>query len=98
MSDEQSVVQESGKTNRGVVGQGTPGSRLKALWHKEGKGKSLKQFARSLVKDNADAKRWLENKLGKHDQKRSDANATLARTIGQATKAAKRKKKGEGGK
>jgi hypothetical protein len=90
--------QESGKNSRGEVGPGTPATKVKALWRAEGKGMSLKKFARSIVKDNADAKRWLENKTGKHDTAPKEANVALAKVIAAATKAAKRKKKGEGGK
>ena len=61
-------------------------------------GLSLKAFARGLVKDgDPTAKEWLSNKLGSKNQKRSDANIKAATEARQATKAAKRKKKGEGG-
>ncbi len=46
-----------------VVGQGTPGRQLKARWHKEGKGLSLKQFARKLAATgDVVAKTWFDNK------------------------------------
>jgi hypothetical protein len=89
----ESVVSEKVKGNRGEVGKGTPGSRLKALWVASKDGRSLKAYVRSLLKDNPDAKLWLNNKKGKNDTKRSDANVANARAIGQATKLARRKVK-----
>lgn len=60
---------------------------------------SLKAFARGLAKDGDQvAKDWLGNKLGRLNQKRSDANVKAAKEASFATHAAKRKKKGEGGK
>lgn len=59
---------------------------------------SLKAFARALAKaGDPIAKEWLSNKRGGQNQKRSDANIKAAMEARQATKAAKRKKKGEGG-
>jgi hypothetical protein len=59
---------------------------------------SLKAFAKALAKDGDQvAKDWFANKRGKQNQKRSDANIKAAMEARQATKAAKRKKKGEGG-
>jgi hypothetical protein len=87
---------EKVRGDRGEVGQGSPGSRLKALWHAAGGRGSLKQFVKTL-KDNADAKSWLANKHGKNNQKRTDANIKAALEARSATKVAKRKKKGEGG-
>lgn len=65
---------------------------LKRLWLAEGNGLSLKAFARLRKKEgDAIAKRWFENKTGKHDQKRSDKNVGLAKLIGEASKNARRK-------
>jgi hypothetical protein len=59
---------------------------------------SLKAFARALAKESdLVAEQWLRNKLGLKNQKRSDANIKAAMEARAATKAAKRKKKGEGG-
>ncbi len=59
---------------------------------------SLKAFARALAKESDPvAQNWLRNKLGAQNQKRSDANIKAAMEARTATKAAKRKKKGEGG-
>jgi hypothetical protein len=59
---------------------------------------SLKAFARTLLKEGDPvAKEWFANKRGAKNQKRSDANIKAAMEARTATKAAKRKKKGEGG-
>lgn len=59
---------------------------------------SLKAFAKALAKDGDQvAKDWFAHKGGSMNQKRSDANAKAAMEARTATKAAKRKKKGEGG-
>ena len=89
--------QEKSRGDRGELGPGSPGKRLKALWHAEGKGRSLKAFVKALGKDNADVKTWFASKHGKNNQKRTDANIKAAMEARNATKVAKRKKKGEGG-
>ncbi len=67
---------------------------LKRLWKAEGNGMSLKAFARARKKDgDAFAKRWFENRSGKHDAKRSDKNAGLAKLCSEASKNARRKTK-----
>lgn len=67
---------------------------LKRLWHAEGKGMSLKVFARARKKEgDAIAKRWFENRSGKHDTKRSDKNAGLAKLCSEATKNSRKKVK-----
>lgn len=59
---------------------------------------SLKAFARALAKESDPvAQAWLANKLGAKNQKRSDSNIKAAMEARTATKAAKRKKKGDGG-
>jgi hypothetical protein len=59
---------------------------------------SLKSFAAKLAKDgNQVAKDWFDHKDGSLNQKRTEANAIKAAESGRSTKAAKRKKKGEGG-
>lgn len=59
---------------------------------------SLKAFARKLAKEGDElAIHWLDSKKGKFAQKRSEANVSMAKLCGSATKVAKRKKKGEGG-
>lgn len=59
---------------------------------------SLKAFARALAKDGDQiAKDWFAHKRGSMNQKRSDANVKASMEARTATKAAKRKKKGEGG-
>jgi hypothetical protein len=89
---EQPVAQP--KTHdRGVVGEGTAGKRLKALHAKEKSRLSLKRFLRSLPTDHAatsDIQKWFSSKRGKLSTKRSDNNIALARTIASATKAGRR--------
>lgn len=65
---------------------------LKRLWKAEGNGLSLKQFARLRKKSgDAVAKRWFENRSGKHDAKRSEKNAGLAKLVSEATKLSRKK-------
>ena len=66
---------------------------LKRLWTAEGSnGESLKVFAKRRAKGgDALAKRWLENCAGKHDVKRSEKNAGLAKLIGETVKQARKK-------
>lgn len=92
--DTKQEVKKSGP--RGELGKGTPGKRLKAMWNeKKRPGGSLKAFVKSL-KDNDDVAKWLTAKGGKNNLKRSDNNVRLSREIANATRNAKRKKKGEG--
>lgn len=96
MSEDSQPV-EVKRGDRGELGQGTPGSRLKTLWHEKKCPGSLKEFVRSLT-DNPDAKTWRANKLGKNNKKRSDANLKRAREEAQATRLAKRKRAEKGSK
>ena len=67
---------------------------LKRLWKSEGNGMSLKAFARARKKDgDAIAKRWFENRSGKHASKRSEKNVGLAKLCFEASKNARRKSK-----
>lgn len=98
---EAEVIEKAATTERGErgeVGTGSPGSRLKNLHAASGRGLSLKTFVRDQAKaGNADAKAWLDNKLGLNEMKRtkeSEARILLQRN---ATKMAK-KSKGKGGK
>jgi hypothetical protein len=81
----------SNRGDRGELGKGTPGKRLKALWRRLKFAGSLKAFLRTL-KDNVDLKAWKLSKAGKSNQKRTDANAKRVRETGQATKLAKKAK------
>ena len=77
---------------RGVVGTGTAGQQLKSRWHKEGKGLSLKQFARKLVAEgDKTAQDWFEHKKGILNQGRTDAKRSKIAAEKQASKAARRK-------
>lgn len=78
--------------NRGVVGVGTAGQQLKARWHKEGKGLSLKQYARKLVAAGDQvAQDWFEHKKGVLNQGRSDAAKKRIAEQKAASKTARRK-------
>lgn len=47
------------------VGNSTAGQKLKNKWRKEGRGFSLKKFARKLVAEgDALAQEWFDNKKG----------------------------------
>lgn len=60
---------------------------------------SLRAFARQLAKNgDENAKAWFANKVGKNNQKRSAANAQLAKTCALATKQSRKKSKSGGGK
>lgn len=102
---EETVTQEVKKEEkqrgpRGELGKGSAGKRLKAL-HAEynktnKKGRlSLKAFVKSLSGSD-DAKKWQADKAGLNDEKRTKANADLAKTIAQATRLTRRKKKSDG--
>lgn len=76
----------------GVVGTGTSGQQLKARWHKEGKGLSLKQFARKLVAAGDKlAQDWFDHKKGILNQGRTDTKRAKIAAEKQASKAARRK-------
>jgi hypothetical protein len=69
-----------------------PGLRLKARWRKEGRGMSLKKFARKLVSEGDQlAKDWLEVKSGALNDSRSDKNKQRISAEKQASKQASRK-------
>ncbi len=78
---------------RGEVGPGTNGKRLKALHRLEGRGQSMKQFMRSIAKDNPDVKLWFDCKRELFNKKRSEANISIAKLCASASKNARRKKK-----
>jgi len=67
---------------------------LKSRHAKEGKGLSLKQFARQLVKSgDAMAETWFANKEGLYDLQRSEKNIARISAEISATKVAHRSKK-----
>lgn len=89
-------MSESDKTDnrgaRGVVGTGTIGQKLKSRWHKEGKGLSLKQFARKLVESGDEtAKEWFDHKKGLFNKGRSDSKKIRISAEKLASKNARRK-------
>lgn len=88
-------VSAARRNTRGLfVGVASTGDSIKARWRSEGKGFSLKAFARKLAKeDDSMAKDWLAHKLGSLNLKRSDKNLAEASLAAQATKNAKTKTK-----
>jgi hypothetical protein len=69
------------------------------LYRKKPDAPSLRAFARQLVKSgDKNAETWLANKAGKNNQKRSAANAQMAKTCALATKQSRKKSKSGGGK
>jgi hypothetical protein len=75
-----------------TVGTATAGQQLKARWHKEGRGLSLKQFARKLAASGDKvAETWFEMKRGLHNQERTEKNINIAKASSLATKNARRK-------
>jgi len=95
MSDENNVEEKKQDNNsRGKVGKATPGLTMRQRWNEAGRVGSLKSFARGLAKNGDQvAKDWFNNKRGRFNQKRTDANKRAASEASQATKAAKKKKK-----
>ena len=91
------VPTETSTQGRGDVGSGTPSSRLKGLFHTDGKGMSLKTFARKLGNDSEDAVAWFANKGGSLEDKAKAARLKLKGgkliEIRQATKASRNKSK-----
>lgn len=85
-----------GKKSNDVVGNGSPSSKIKLLWRSEGKGFSLKQFARKLLQSKSQiAVDWFNAKNGEGYLERSEANRTLAKLCATATRQEKRKPKGK---
>lgn len=71
---------------------GTVGHQLKNRWRKEGKGLSLKQFARKLAASGEQiAKDWFDCKRGVNNQQRLDANIQRVAAEKQASKSVSRK-------
>lgn len=97
MSDEVKT-EDQRRGNRGELGTGTPGTRLKNLHAAMGRGLTLKQFVRDQVKaGNPDAKQWFANKHGAADMKRSEASIKRILVEKGATKLARRSKKKQPG-
>ncbi len=91
-------VNTSTKSDRGHVGKGTAGSRLKSLFRATGKGLTLKEFARTLDSGKSeDASEWFSNKGGSLEKKaqaaREKAKGGTIRAQALATKAARTKSK-----
>lgn len=83
---------------RGELGTGSAGIRLKNLHAKQGRGLSLKTFVRDQAKaGNPDAQAWIANKRGANDMKRSENSIKRIAIEKNATKIAK-KSKGKAGK
>jgi hypothetical protein len=94
MSEEK---QEEKKQNpRGELGTGTASTRLKALWEKDSKPKeSLKGFVHRMIKEgkapaSVDGQHWLDAKLGKFEEKRSEKNVARIALERQASRSKKK--------
>lgn len=102
MSDEvksEDKVVEKKQNDRGVVGKGTFGSRLKSLHAKSGRGLSLKTFINDeIAAGNPDGKQWLLDKQGAFNAARSDNSVKRISVEKSATKLAKKSKGKAGGK
>ena len=79
--------------NKNAVGKATVGQTLKNRWRKEGKGLSLKQFARKLVASgDSVAQEWFDRKHGLMDLDRSDKNKARIMQEKQAAKSGSSRK------
>lgn len=88
------MSEENAHGNRGEVGESSAGDRIKARCATEGKGQSLKAFARTLVKaGDQDAKDWFEAKTGAGELSKSEKNKTRISLEHSATKMSRSKKK-----
>lgn len=96
IDNKKEVVQESARRSRGDLGVATAGDTIKKRHRAEGNRLSLKVFARSLLKSGDQvAKDWFAHKKGALNQGRNDGNIKVAMEARAATKAAKKKKKGQ---
>lgn len=94
MEDNKTQEQVQTRGQRGEVGVASASLTLKTRYASEGRGISLKQFARKLAKEgDAVAKEWFANKSGAKNQKRTDSNINTAKAAGAATKMERRKAK-----
>lgn len=76
------------------VDAGTKAHPNRKVWAPLPDAPSLKAFARKLLAaGDATAKAWFDNKHGKTRTRRSEENASKAKLLAQATKAARSKKK-----
>lgn len=90
------VVSEAQKVRgpRGVLGTATAGLTIKQLWASSDSHLSLRQFARTQVREgNPVARAWFGNKAGARNAPRSEANIKAAREAAAATHTERRKPK-----
>lgn len=82
--------------SRGELGVASAGLTIRQLWWAAESGLSLKRFAKQLAKEgNQVAKDWFANKRGAKNAQRTDKSVQRISAERTATKAAKRKKKGQ---
>ncbi len=89
---------EKKRGERGRLGKGTPGSRVKSAWRAEGSKLSLRDFARKLGTE--DSKEWFSSKRngGSDAQRKIRKEARKERAArNAAAKAAKKASKSSGG-
>jgi CRISPR/Cas system CSM-associated protein Csm3 (group 7 of RAMP superfamily) len=73
------------------VGLPSAGDVIKHRWKSEGKGKSLKQFVRTLlIAKDLHAQEWVSNKLGEKNEERSEKNKARVQLERVATKASRK--------
>ena len=83
---------EKTRKSNGIVGVASTSLQLKQRWALEGKGMSLKAFARKLLKAGDElVSDWFAHKEGVLNQDRTAANRQKADEANRASKAAKRK-------
>jgi hypothetical protein len=70
--------------------KGSHAANIKALFHKEGKGQSLKEFARNLIKEGGEAGKWVKDWLYNKNANTANPPKGIGRT-------SKKKSKGGGG-
>lgn len=91
---EENKTEEKKRGDRGELGLGSAGTRLKNLHASMGRGLTLKQFVRDQLKaGNPDAKEWYANKTGKNRSKRTEKSIARISLEKNATKLAKKAKK-----
>jgi hypothetical protein len=87
------ISSTSARNSSGVLGTGTPSSRLKSRWRKANSHLSFKQYMRSQSKSgDADAKAVIANKRGAANADRSEKNKERVAKEKSATRLSKKGK------
>lgn len=81
------------------MGDNAVAKQLKKAWKKDGEGLSLRQFAKKLLSSGEGwVQKWYDNKDGACNMERAEKNVMRANQERQASKLARKKSKGSGGK